>query len=199
MDYSGVPMTETESNSPPDQRNEGTGAAADSPVEPSVSETSLEEQLASARQEAAANHERYLRTVADLDNFRKRTIRDKDELRQFAASRVMEDLLPVLDNLALGLNAAKGPTADLSSIVGGITMVETQLKSALAAHGMKEINPAGEAFDPNLHEALSQAASATVPEGVVLQVIRAGYSLNNRLLRPAAVIVSSGPAKETQS
>ncbi len=108
----------------------------------------------------------------------------------------MEELLPVIDNLALGLAAAKAPNADLAGLVGGISMVETQLKAALANHGLKEINPAGESFDPNLHEALSQQPSSEVAEGVVLQVIRTGYSLNGRLLRPAAVVVSSGSGKE---
>jgi len=160
----------------------------------------LAAQLAAAKQEATANYERYLRAVADLENFRKRAVREKEELRQFAASRVLEDLLPVLDNLALGLAAANAPGAELKSLVGGIELVSTQLKGALATHGLKEISPAGQPFDPNQHEALSQQPSADVPEGNVLQVIRTGYSLNGRLLRPAAVVVSSGPAKaEAQS
>src|ERR1700712_1205268 len=101
-----------------------------------------------AKQEAAANYDRYLRTVADLENFRRRTVREKDELRQFASSRVLEDLLPILDNLGLGIAAAKAPNADLKTLVGGISMVQEQLKSALAGHGLKEISPAGQTFDP---------------------------------------------------
>src|SRR5215217_3133736 len=107
-------------------------------------QSDLAEQLAAARQEAAANHDRYLRSVADLENFRRRTVREKDELRQFAASRVLEDLLPVLDNLGLALSAARQPGADLKTFTDGIEMVLTQLKTALANHGLKEINPAGE-------------------------------------------------------
>src|ERR1700712_1286644 len=87
-----------------------------------------------AKQEAAANYDRYLRAVADLENFRRRAVREKDELRQFATSRVLEDLLPVMDNLALGLAAAKQPSADLKSLAGGVDMVLTQFKSALATH-----------------------------------------------------------------
>lgn len=157
------------------------------------------DQLESARREAAAHHERYLRAVADLENFRKRMVREKDELRQFAAGRVIEDLLPVLDNLGFGLSAAKAPNADLASLAGGIGMVETQFKAALVNHGLKEIHPAGQVFDPNLHEAVSQQPSADVPEGSVLQVVRTGYSLNGRLLRPASVVVSSGPAPEAKA
>jgi molecular chaperone GrpE len=105
-----------------------------------------------------------------------------------------------MDNLALGLTAAKQPNADLKTLTGGVDMVLTQLKSALGNHGLKEINPVGVAFDPHQHEALSHAPSADVKEEHVLTVIRTGYSLNGRLLRPASVVVSSGPAapaKET--
>lgn len=151
--------------------------------------------LAAAKQEAAANYDRYLRAVADLENFRRRTVREKDELRQFATARVLEDLLPVLDNLALALAAAKQPGADIGALAGGVDMVLAQFKSALVAHGLKEISPLGQAFDANLHESLSAQPSDKVPEGNVMTVVRTGYSLNGRLLRPAAVIVSSGKAK----
>jgi molecular chaperone GrpE len=156
---------------------------------------SAEEQIAAARKEASENYDRYLRSVADLENFRRRTVREKDELRQFAAGRVLEDLLPVIDNLALGLAAAKAPTADLKSLVGGISMVQEQLRTALAGHGLKEINPTGQPFDPNQHESIALQPSADIAEGSVLQVVRVGYSLNGRLLRPASVVVSSGPTK----
>ncbi|HEY0944933.1 MAG TPA: nucleotide exchange factor GrpE [Opitutaceae bacterium] len=184
---------------PPPAAAGAPGAAQSQPtpapaVEPKGA--SLEEQLAAAKKEAAENHERYLRSVADLENFRRRTVREKDELRQFAASRVLEDLLPVIDNLALGLAAARQPNAELKTLVGGIEMVGTQLKTALTQHGLKEINPVGQPFDPNLHESIAQAPSAEIAEGNVLQVVRTGYSLNGRLLRPASVVVSGGPAKE---
>jgi molecular chaperone GrpE len=155
--------------------------------------------LTAAKQEAAANYDRYLRAVADLENFRRRTVREKDELRQFATSRVLEDLLPVMDNLALGLNAAKQPGADLKTLAGGVEMVLTQLKSVLANHGLKEISPLGQPFDANQHESLSAQPSAKVAEGSVTNVVRTGYSLNGRLLRPAAVIVSSGAGKKSEA
>jgi len=101
----------------------------------------------------------------------------------------------VLDNLALGLGAAKAPNADLKSLIGGISMVMEQLKTSLAGHGLKEINPAGQKFDPNQHESIASQPSENVADGLVLQVVRIGYSLNGRLLRPASVVVSSGSAK----
>ena len=155
--------------------------------------------LAAAKKEAADNQDRYLRAMADLENFRRRTVREKDELRQFAASRVLEDLLPVMDNLALGLTASRQPGADVKSITGGIEMVLAQLKTTLANHGLKEIDPAGGTFDANLHDALSAQPSDDVPEGGVVSVIRTGFSLNGRLLRPASVIVSSGPANRGEA
>jgi molecular chaperone GrpE len=163
--------------------------AAPAPAAPDLAEL-----LATAKKEAADNYDRYVRSVADLENHRRRTVREKEELRQFAASRVLEDLLPVIDNLGLGLAAAKAPNADLKTLVGGISMVAEQLKSSLANHGLKEVNPLGQPFDPNLHEAISQQPSAEVAEGSVITVVRVGFTLNGRLLRPASVIVSTGPA-----
>jgi molecular chaperone GrpE len=175
--------------------------AATAPAAPeSVPLADLAAQLATAKKEVADNYDRFMRTAADLENLRKRTLREKEELRLFSASRVLEDLLPVMDNLALGLTAAKQPNADLKTLTGGVDMVLTQFKSALGNHGLKEIHPAGQPFDPHQHEALSHAPSPEVKAEHVLNVIRTGYSLNGRLLRPASVIVSSGPtaaAKET--
>ncbi len=179
------------------QPNPAPAGATTEPA-PAPATPGLEEQLAAAKKEAAANYDRYTRAVADLENFRKRTVREKDELRQFAASGVMEDIIPILDNLGLGLGAAKQQT-DVKAITDGITLVLEQFKSTLAKHGLKEINPQGQAFDPNLHDCISHQPSAEVPEEKVSQVVRLGYSLNGRLLRPASVVVSSGPAKPAEA
>jgi molecular chaperone GrpE len=163
---------------------------------PANADPKLEEQLAAAKQEAAANYDRFTRAVADLENYRKRTIREKDELRQFASSSLMEDVIPVLDNLSLGLGAARLQN-DVAAIVTGVTSVLEQFKNTLARHGLKEINPTGQRFDPHFHECIAHQPSQDIPEENVMQVVRLGYSLNGRLLRPASVIVSSGPAKDT--
>lgn len=166
------------------------GAAAKTPANKGA-----EDALAAAKAEAAANYDKFMRAAADLENFRRRSVREKEELRLFAASRVLEDLLPVLDNLGLALTAAKQPNAEVKSLTGGVEMVLSQLKTALGSHGLKEINPVGGTFDANLHEAISAQPSADAPEGKVLNVVRPGFSLNGRLLRPASVVVSSGPAQ----
>ncbi|MDP3071142.1 MAG: nucleotide exchange factor GrpE [Opitutaceae bacterium] len=179
--------------------NAGTAAGpAPEGAAPESATSDLAAQLAAAKAEAAANYDKFMRTAADLENFRRRTVRDKEDLRTTATGRVLEDVFPVLDTLALAINAARQPNADLKSLVGGVDMVLTQLKTALANHGLKEISPAGQPFDPHQHEALSYQPSADVKEEHVLTVVRTGYSLNGRLLRPASVVVSSGPAKDAK-
>ncbi|MFA5264356.1 MAG: nucleotide exchange factor GrpE [Opitutaceae bacterium] len=191
-------MTESETPETQSKPAEAATAAAEAqtsaPDATPASGASLEEQLAAAKKEAVENYNRYLRAVADLENARKRAVREKDELRQYSAGRVLEDLLPVLDNLALGIAASKQPNAEVKSIADGVEMVVSQLKNALAGHGLKEINPVGQAFDPHQHEAISHIPSAEVPAEQVIMIIRTGYSHNGRLLRPASVVVSSGPA-----
>ena len=171
-------------------------ARDDPAADPPPSAPAPADALAAAKKEAAENHDRYLRAVADLENFRRRTVREKEELRLYSASRLLEDLLPALDNLGLGLAAARQPKADLKALANGVELVQQQLKGALAAHGLKEINPVGQPFDPHQHEALSHQASAGVKAEHVLSVVRTGYTLNGRLLRPASVVVSSGKPVE---
>lgn len=183
----------------PEPNDSATTASATATPPPEASPTGappdLAAQLAAAKAEAAANYDKFMRAAADLENFRRRTVREKDDLRTTATGRVLEDIFPVLDTLALAISAAKQPKADLKSLVGGVDMVLVQLKTALANHGLKEISPAGQPFDPHQHEAISHQPSADVKEEHVLTVVRTGYSLNGRLLRPASVIISSGPAK----
>lgn len=185
------------SDSDPNDTKNATPASEGGQTTPAAEATPVSDDaaLAAAKKEAADNYERYLRSVADLENFRRRTVKEKDELRQFGTKNVLEDLLPVMDNLALGIAAAKQPNADLKSLTSGVEMVLNQFKSALSGHGLKEIAAAGQPFDANFHESLSAQPSADVPEGHVLNVVRTGYTLNGRLLRAASVVVSSGPAK----
>ena len=171
-----------------------TAASPEPAVIPIAAIPGPDELLAMAKKEAAANYDRYMRAVADLENFRKRTVREKDELRQFATANVVEDIIPILDNLSLGLAAARQQT-DVKAIVDGIGHALEQFKGTLGRHGLKEINPQGQPFDHNLHDCISHQPSPDIPEEMVSEVVRLGYSLNGRLLRPASVVVSSGPAK----
>lgn len=154
---------------------------------------SLEEQLAAAREESRQNHERYLRTVADWENYRRRMTREKEELRHHSVAGLLEEFLPVLDNLDLGLqSAANHPEA--ANVAKGFQMVADQIRAILEKNGIKEIAPEGEEFDPHKHESVSHQPDEKVPDGHVMHVIRKGYALNDRLLRPASVVVSSGPS-----
>ena len=158
-------------------------------------ELSLEEQLAEAKVLADENYKNYLRAVADLDTYRRRVIREKDDLRQYAVSGLLESILPIYDNMGLGLMSAE-QAVDPNVVSEGIRMVITQFQTVLGENGIEEISPGkGDAYDHNLHEAVQTQPSDEVEAGAVLQLVRRGFSLNGRLIRPATVIVS-GEASE---
>lgn len=153
-------------------------------------ELSIEEQLEQAKRQADENYNNYLRAVADLDTYKRRVIREKDDLRQYAVSGLLESILPIYDNMSLGLSSAQ-QTSDPKIVEEGIRMVLAQFKAVLGENGVEEIEPKqGDAFDHNLHEAVQTQPSEDVEAGAVLQLIRKGFSLNGRLIRPATVIVS---------
>ena len=131
-----------------------------------------------------------LRSQADFDNFRKRSAREKEEAVKYANSSLLERLIPIDDNFELGLAAAG--SAENSPILAGMSMVSRQLTDFLGEFGVSPIDATGQTFDPNLHEAIAQEQSATVPEGKVIRQVRKGFKLKDRLLRPANVIVSKG-------
>ena len=135
-----------------------------------------------------------LRTQADFENFRKRAAREKEDASKYANAGFLERLLPILDNFELGLNAAR-TDAQASPIIAGMDMVAKQLQDFLTGSGVEVVKAEGEKFDPNLHEAVAQEASAEVPEGVIVRQLRKGYKLRDRLLRPAMVMVSKGKAE----
>ena len=142
--------------------------------------------------EAAKLKDLALRARADLDNFRKRALREKEEAIRYANNGLLERLLPVIDNFELGLDAAKS-AADTASILQGMSMVQKQLHDFLKNNGLEEVQAEGEAFDPNKHDAVSQEFSADIPEGHVIRQVRKGYKIKDRLNRASSVIVSKGP------
>jgi molecular chaperone GrpE len=141
--------------------------------------------------EAAKLKDLALRARADLDNFRKRSLREKEDAIRYANNGLLEKLLPVIDNFELGLDAARNAT-DAASVLQGMSMVQRQLQDFIRSQGLEEVPADGEAFDPNKHDAVSQEFSAEVPEGQVIRQVRKGYKLKDRLLRAASVIVSKG-------
>ncbi len=158
----------------------------------SISVEELEDLKAKAAK-ADENWDKYLRAVADLDNYRKRVAREKEELARFTSERVVAALLPALDNLERAIEAAQAHGAENSSLLEGLTQVYNQFRRTLVEFGLQEvIAGTGQPFDPNLHEAVSQVDSAAHAEGHVIEQLQRGYKLADRLLRPARVVVSKG-------
>ena len=175
----------------------GSPTAPGAPVETTdagpLTPAQIEELQAKAAQ-AEEHWDRLLRQTADFDNFRKRAARDRQDAIRYAAESVVTKLVPVMDNFDAALTAANtAPGGASDSLRVGINMIYSQLKSVLAEVGLEEMDVTGQTFDPNLHEAVSHQESADVPEGQVLQQLRKGYRLKERLVRPATVIVAKKP------
>jgi molecular chaperone GrpE len=134
-----------------------------------------------------------LRSQADFENFRKRAAREKEDAVKYANASFLERLIPILDNFELGLGAARGNEA-AAPIVAGLDMVGKQLNDFLMQHGVEPVDAEGKPFDPNVHEAVAQEASAEYAEGIVIRQLRKGFKLKDRLLRPSTVVVSKGNA-----
>ncbi|HKS37063.1 MAG TPA: nucleotide exchange factor GrpE [Verrucomicrobiae bacterium] len=164
-----------------------------------VSEASLTpvqvEELKARAAKADEHWDRLLRTLADLENLKKRAARERQDAVKFANESLLTRLIPTLDHFDMARAAADSTDdAAVDSLKTGIALVHNQLKAALAEAGLEEIDAANQPFDPNLHEAVSQEESAEVPEGHVVKQLRKGYKLRERLLRPASVIVARKPA-----
>jgi molecular chaperone GrpE len=155
----------------------------------------LQQALSESEERAKSHWEQYLRAVADLDNVRKRAQRDVESAHRYGLEKIAQELLPVRDSLELGVqNAARSDAASLKS---GQEATLALLVKALEKFGVRVIDPQGEPFDPERHEAMMTQESATAEPNSVLQVIQPGYELNGRLLRPARVIVAREPASRT--
>jgi molecular chaperone GrpE len=156
------------------------------------------EQLEELKQRAAKNDEHYerlLRSTADFENFKKRAAREKQEAIKFANESLLQKLIPVLDNFDMAQSAAQNAQSDaVQSLQTGVNMIHQQFKNVLTEFGLEEIDATEKKFDPNLHEAVSQKETEQHPEGHVVQQLRKGYKLRDRLLRPASVVVAKKPA-----
>jgi len=158
----------------------------------SAKEADAEPEQAGLKAKADENWDRYLRAAAEVENVRKRAVRDVEHARKFALENFGRELLAVKDSLEMGLEAAE--SADADSLRAGSEATCKQLKATLERFGVTVVDPHGEPFDPEFHEAMSMMPAADVEPGSVVTVIQKGYTLNGRLLRPARVIVASEPA-----
>ena len=208
-------MSKDESDNPVDAETEGgdvdmeadasaVDSSADSSVDSSVDssgadvpevevpEADTRTDLEKAQAEAAENHDRYLRSVAELDNFRKRTVKMRSETRDSTLRDVLLQIGPMLDNFRRALGQG---TDDVASFRQGIDIIFKQFNDILSGYGLVEIAAEGQPFDPNLHEALAQVPSAEHPPGTVIQEMEKGYTLNDKVVRPTRVVVSTAMAE----
>jgi molecular chaperone GrpE len=168
---------------------------ADSPAPDPKAE--LEAKLAAAEKEKKDNYDKYLRTAADLENLRKRQKRELEDARVDTKGKVLKEMLPVVDNLERAIEHAGGGELDaaLKPIVDGVQLVLRQFLTAFERLDITPVEALGQAFDPNMHEAISQQESDQ-PAGTVVQVLQRGYKTGERLLRPALVVVAKAKASE---
>jgi molecular chaperone GrpE len=169
----------------------------DANVEPDAARTNsptLAEQLQAAREERDQYKEKWARALADLDNFRKRVYREMDDERKYQSVPMLKSLLPVFDGLDRAVFAAS-QSKNFDDLLNGVQMTLKQLETALSGHGAKAIVAQGQPFDPNLHEAISQAPSKDHPPMTVLNDVERGYTLHDRVIRPSKVIVTVAPPK----
>jgi molecular chaperone GrpE len=181
------PMSDETSTDP--RADEAASAADATPDRAAV----LEAELAAAK-------EQLLRTLADMENLRRRTEREVAETRSYAVSNFARDVISVGDNLARALealpeDARKSVDAAVIALLEGVQLTERELLKTLEKHGVRKVDPMGEKFDPNFHQAMFEVPNPDVPNGTVVQVVQAGYKIGDRVLRPAMVGIGRGGPK----
>jgi len=187
-----MPVTMTDT----DQRPTDEAEQPDDPSAPQAApkpSTSLDRELADTK-------DRLLRTLAEMENLRKRTEREVADARLYGISAFARDVLTVADNMHLALEALdkelrEKADSSMKALLDGVELTERALMNALEKHGVKRIDPIGQKFDPNKHQAMYEAENPSVPAGHVAQVIQSGYLIGDRVLRPAMVAVSKGGPK----
>ncbi len=157
----------------------------------------LTEQLAAAQAEASENRDHYLRSRADLDNFRKRAQREKEDLVKFSNETILRELLPVIDNLERALQHAA--VDGEKGLLQGVELTLGQFSKVLEKFNVVAIDAVGEIFDPARHEAMGQIESTEQSPNTIVQLLQKGYLLNDRLLRPAMVLIAKAPAPPVAS
>ena len=161
----------------------------------------LEDVLEQTRKEAESFREKWLRAAADLENYRKRAAREREDVQRFGNEKLLRDFLPIVDDLERGIEAAltvEEAKQAKDQMVDGVRLVLKKFLSQLERHGVSSFDAEGEVFDPSLHEAVQQIP-AEVESGRVVSQLQRGFKLNDRLLRPAVVVVSLGPTTNTDS
>lgn len=192
-------MAKKNANNTPDDKIE-----EPSIIEPEVVETEdeiekLRNELTQALNDIKVHQEQYLRTLAEMENLRKRTQRDKEDLAKFANENILREILPVIDNLERAVDHAEQAETN-DGLFEGVQMTLTQFSQLLTKFGVEPVDAIGQPFDPAYHQAMGQLESDEHPVNTVVQQMQKGYQLNSRLLRPAFVMLAKAPAnKETEA
>jgi molecular chaperone GrpE len=167
---------------------------------PEASESFSGEEVERMAGQLVENRDKYVRLLADFDNFRRRAHKDRQDVVQFGHENLVKDLLSTVDNLDRAIeHAHQSDDGDLGSLLQGVELVQRELYAVLAQHEVNVINAAGSEFDPALHEAMAQVQDDSVPPNTVIEVLQKGYQLRDRLLRPARVVVAKVPADEEKA
>lgn len=183
-------------NVPPEQAAPETAGADAEPAAATGQETgdvdldALRQEIENLKQQLADNTDRMLRTQAEMDNLRKRTVRDVENAHKFALDSFVRELLPVIDSMELGISASDNGGGDIASFREGMDLTLKKFLDTLEKFGVSVVAPQGEKFNPEKHEAVSVQETDTVKSGMVVTVMQKGYELNGRLVRPAMVIVA---------
>jgi molecular chaperone GrpE len=168
--------------------------------EPQSSESFSGEEVERMAGQLVENRDKYVRLLADFDNFRRRAHKDRQDVIQFGHENLVKDLLSTVDNLDRAIeHAHQSDDGDLGSLLQGVELVQRELYAVLAQHEVNVINAEGSEFDPTLHEAMAQVHDDSAPPNTVIEVLQKGYQLRDRLLRPARVVVAKVPADEEKA
>ena len=165
--------------------------AAEAEVEENSPENNLEQQLEDAKAQAADNLDQLMRTKAEMENIRRRSERDLTNAHKYALEKFAQELLPVIDSMEMGVAAAQNESADVSKLREGTEMTLKMFESVIEKFGIQGVHPHGEPFNPDHHQAMSMIDSPEHEPNTVIDVMQKGYLLNERLVRPAMVVVSS--------
>ena len=181
-------MSETEQNQDVETEIEETVSES---VETETEEVSIEDKLAEVQAKADDNWDQLVRTKAEMENIRRRSERDLANAHKYALEKFAQELLPVIDSMEMGVAAAMDENADVSKLREGTEMTLKMFEAAIEKFGIKGVHPKGEAFNPDHHQAMTMIDSAEHEPNMIIDVMQKGYLLNERLVRPAMVVVSS--------
>jgi molecular chaperone GrpE len=198
---------ETTKNGPDATANENTAEAVAAALDESATENTeaqAPDPIETLKAENAELRDRFLRLAAEMDNLRRRTDREIKDAKSYAVTAFARDMLAVSDNLRRALDSIPDETketgdAGLKALIEGVDMTERAMLTALERHGVKKIEPEGQKFDPNFHQAMFEIPNTTVANNTVMQVVQAGYVIGERVLRPAMVGVSKGGPKAVET